>query len=356
MKSRTSCFDGRFSLHLLRRFWPLWLLWLAILLIVPLGLHENYEGLDALQTMDGIRCELLDAGEVVVWLSFVMGALMAMGMLSWLYFPRDCALVSSLPLRRETVYFTAVLTGLVPMLVCDVLVFLLLLALYGGSGAGTQYFLWWLEMAVLANVGSYGFACFCGTLTGSILVLPAVYVVLACAAALFEASVHGLFDELLYGYMSGDLHFDFLSPPIWLVSRAWRKTLVPADFKIGVAGSYAPTVLDYLAGLCAAGVIFVLLGALILRRRHMETAGEVVAVPVLRPVFRACMALSPARQNKICSAAGSAGRLRGAGLLHCGDADQKDAQGLRPRLEAVRYPLRRADRLRRAHGAGCDRL
>ena len=291
MKSRTSCFDGRFSLHLLRRFWPLWLLWLAILLIVPLGLHENYEGLDALQTMDGIRCELLDAGEVVVWLSFVMGALMAMGMLSWLYFPRDCALVSSLPLRRETVYFTAVLTGLVPMLVCDVLVFLLLLALYGGSGAGTQYFLWWLEMAVLANVGSYGFACFCGTLTGSILVLPAVYVVLACAAALFEASVHGLFDELLYGYMSGDLHFDFLSPPIWLVSRVWRKTLVSADFKIGVAGNYAPTVLDYLAGLCAAGVIFVLLGVLILRRRHMETAGEVVAVPVLRPVFRACMAL-----------------------------------------------------------------
>jgi hypothetical protein len=40
MKSRTSCFDGRFSLHLLRRFWPLWLLWLAILLIVPLGLHD----------------------------------------------------------------------------------------------------------------------------------------------------------------------------------------------------------------------------------------------------------------------------------------------------------------------------
>ena len=162
MKSRTSCFDGRFSLHLLRRFWPLWLLWLAILLIVPLGLHENYEGLNAIHTMDGIRCGLLDAGEVVVWLSFVMGALMAMGMLSWLYFPRDCALVSSLPLRRETVYFTAVLTGLVPMLVCDVLVFLLLLALYGGSGAGTQYFLWWLEMAVLANVGSYGFACSAG--------------------------------------------------------------------------------------------------------------------------------------------------------------------------------------------------
>ena len=29
MRSRTSFFDRRVSLHLLRRFWPLWLAWLA---------------------------------------------------------------------------------------------------------------------------------------------------------------------------------------------------------------------------------------------------------------------------------------------------------------------------------------
>ena len=291
MRSRTSFFDRRFCKHLLRRFWPLWLLWLAILLLAgPVGLNVNAHQEPA-RVITDLRSDLLSSGRGAVWLSALMGALMAMGMLSYLYFPRDCGLINSLPLRRETVYFTAVLTGLVPMLCIDAVVFALLWLFYGQYGAGARYFLWWLEMTLLANAGFYGFACFCGTLTGSIFVLPAVYVVLACAAALFEASVHGLFDELLYGYMSGDLHFDFLSPPIWLVSRAWRKTLVPADFKVGVAGSYAPTVLGYLAGLCAAGVIFVLLGALILRRRHMETAGEVVAVPVLRPVFRACMAL-----------------------------------------------------------------
>ncbi|MBQ7144390.1 MAG: hypothetical protein IJR65_04470, partial [Oscillospiraceae bacterium] len=42
MRSRTSFFDIRFSRHLLRRFWPLWLLWLALLLLVgPLGLNVS---------------------------------------------------------------------------------------------------------------------------------------------------------------------------------------------------------------------------------------------------------------------------------------------------------------------------
>ena len=292
MKSRTSFFDIRFSRHLLRRFWPLWLLWLIVLFLAgPLSLNGNYSDLEPLRFLSELRRDLLTDGYAIVWLSLAMGALMAMGMLSYLYFPRPCGLVNSLPLKRETVYFTAVLTGLVPMLLSDLLVFAVLLLLYGKTGVGTRYFLWWLEMALLANAGFYGFACFCGTLTGNVLVLPAVYVVLNCAVGLFEASIRQVFSTLLYGYAYSTLSLEWLSPPLWMTDHADAKVLTDMNLERGIAADLEPTTLPYLAGLCAAGVVFMLLGALILRRRQMETVGEVVAVPVLQPIFRLCMAL-----------------------------------------------------------------
>ena len=291
MRSRTSFFDIRFSRHLLRRFWPLFALWLALLLLVgPLALNVScYQ--EPARYVTELRGELLSSARGAVWLSALMGALMAMGMLSYLYFPRDCGLVNSLPLKRETVYFTAVLTGLVPMLLTDVLVFALLWGFYGAGGAGARYFLWWLEMAMFANVGFYGFACFCGTLTGNVLVLPAVYVVLNCAVAVFEAAVRGVFTALLYGYTFDSLLLEWASPLLWLTDHAESAVLTHMEAERGIAADYAPIGLGYLVGLCAAGIVFALLGASVLRRRHMETAGEVVAVPVLRPVFRVCMAL-----------------------------------------------------------------
>lgn len=291
MRSKTSFFDIRFSRHLLRRFWPLFALWLALLLLVgPLGLNvSRYQ--EPARYVTEMRGELLSSARGAVWLSALMGALMAMGMLSYLYFPRDCGLVNSLPLKRETVYFTAVLTGLVPMLLTDVLVFALLWGFYGESGAGARYFLWWLEMAMLANAGFFGFACFCGTLTGNVLVLPAVYVVLNCAVAVFEAAVRGVFTALLYGYTFDSLLLEWASPLLWLTDHAESAVLTHMEAERGIAADYTPIGLGYLAGLCAAGIVFALLGAAVLRRRHMESAGEVVAVPVLRPVFRVCMAL-----------------------------------------------------------------
>ena len=52
--------------------------------------------------------------------------------------------------------------------------------------------------------------------------------------------------------------------------------------------------LGYLAAICAAGLALGLLAVLILKKRHMEAAGEIVAVPVLRPLFRICMSVGTA--------------------------------------------------------------
>lgn len=291
MRSRTSFFDKRVSLHLLRRFWPLYLAWLAVLLLASFAADADSFRAEPVRYVSDLRVNLMTAGEALAWVSFFAGALMAMAMLSYLYFPRDCGLMNSLPLRRESVYFSAVLTGLVPMLLCDVLVCGILWALYGRAGVGTRYFVWWLEMVVPANAGFYGVACFCGTLTGHVLVLPAVYVVLSCSAAMFEGAVRSVFSELLYGYAMNGIWSERLSPPVWFTDHRSYQTLQYMNAEKGIAAEYAPQWIGYLAGVCAVGLILAVLGALIVRRRHMESAGEIVAVSVLRPVFRVCMAL-----------------------------------------------------------------
>lgn len=298
MKSRASCFNRSFCLHLLRRFWPIWLLWLALLILVgPVHLStivpESF--LDYGAFASGLNRAILDSGAMLAFLAFGAGPVVAMGMLSYLYNPRTCGMVNALPMKRETAFFTAVLTGLAPMLLADVLVFLVLLAGYGGvEGVEAAHIVTWLELVVLGNVAFYGMACFCGVLTGNILVLPAVYVVLNCTAAVVEATVRDLFGKLIYGYSYGEMRFGVLSPIIQLS----EKLHVVGSTQTAASGPaanaypvYQVKGMGYLAGLCAAGIVLIFLAALILKKRHMESAGEIVAVPVLRPIFRICMAV-----------------------------------------------------------------
>lgn len=313
MRSRASFFNKSFSLHLLRRFWPLWLLWLCLLLLAgPINLSTEYDE-DLARHVSYLCHSLLDSAGAVVVFAGIAGALMAMAMLSWLYSPRLCGLVASLPMRRETAYATAVLTGLVPMLLSEGLVCLVMLLLYRGQGVATRYFLEWLGAAALAAAGFYGFACFCALLTGNALLLPAVYGVLLFAAPLAEAALRSLFGLLLYGYSYGELWLERLSPPVWLMEHMQVKNLVDADYRTGRIGVYTLTGLPYLAGFAIAGLTLSLLGVLILKKRHMETAGESVAVPVLRPVFRACMGLGVGLVGAVASVEVYADQLRGAG-------------------------------------------
>lgn len=315
MRSRASFFNKQFSLHLLRRFWPMWLLWLSFLLLAgPVNLATEYDE-NLARYVSYLRHSLLDSALAVVIFAGIAGALMAMAMLSWLYNARTCGLVASLPMRRETAFNTAVLTGLVPMLISEALVALVILVLYRGRGVENRYVLEWLGAAAFSTVGFYGFACFCGVLTGSVLVLPVVYGLLLVAVPLTEALVRSLFGELLYGYSYGEVWTLRLSPPIWLGENMKVKNLVESDYKAGIAGVYSLTELNYLAVFCAIGVAFVLLAVLILRKRHMETAGEIVAVPVLRPIFRVCMAVGFSLAGTLLFMEAFAYNLRGAARL-----------------------------------------
>ena len=113
MRSGTSFFNRSYSLHLLRRFWPLWVLWLTALLLLGPALLASAppEGFDAYSSwLANLDRSVLESGRILAFLAFFMGPAVAMAMLSHLYSPRACGMVCALPMKRETVYRTAVLT------------------------------------------------------------------------------------------------------------------------------------------------------------------------------------------------------------------------------------------------------
>lgn len=283
MRSKTYLFSPGLSRNILSRFWPLWLLYLGALLVQLPVTVSGYlaQGISARYTMECILQLSVD----VAGYAMTASVLSVMAAFSYLYSKRSCSLINSLPLRRETVFVTACLTGLVPLLLAEVLTWLISLGVFAGSETALpEYLNSWLLAAVLSTVASYGFALFCAMLTGHILVLPALFLVLNTAVYVLEALVQTLLNTLVYGY-EGGTSISRLSP-LPYAGKALRVISYPAS------GSLEPEFtllgLDSLAVYAVVGVLFIVPALLLYRRRKMERAGDVVAIKALEPVFKYC--------------------------------------------------------------------
>lgn len=287
MRSKTSCFNMGLCKSLLKRFWPLWLAWLCLLLVqLPIRLsgHADDEWLQAL-----MNYFVLESAVYAAKYGIVAAVLSVMAVFSHLYSKRDCGLINSLPLRRETTFITACLTGLLPLLAAAVLAWLAgLLAFAGDENIGTGYVNLWLLTVVLSILTFYGIAVFCAMLTGNILILPVLFLVLNVVAVALETIVSSLFGKLIYGYTQAGFLFTWLSPLVYLNQELIANNVWDEVTGLYIEGQFALEGLDSLAVYAAVGVALMVLSLFLYRRRQMETAGDVVAIGVLKPVFRLC--------------------------------------------------------------------
>ena len=296
MRSRTSFFNPGLAKSLVKRFWPLMLVYLAVLLLsLPLQISSLIgRSWYAQQLNYEILCR---ASEGVVY-SALAALFMAMAMFSHLYNKRDCGLINSLPLRRETTWLTACFTGLLPLLLCPVLTWLVSRLLFDGNAHISAAALGtWLQCILLANLAFYGLAVFCAMLTGNILAVPALFLALNLAAYGLEGIVRGILDRVVYGYATGTMLLSWLSPLMYMLSNVKASDGLD-DFYGPIDSSRVAFAelkgLPALTGYAMAGVVLLLLSLLLYRRRQMETAGDVLAVKPLRPIFRYCASLCAA--------------------------------------------------------------
>ena len=162
MKSKISCFDAGIARNLARRFWPLWAVYFAAMVVAfPLELTSV-----AIYSYAQANARVLECAMQSVRVAIPAGAAMSMAMFSYMYSSRSVGMICSLPLRRETMYMTALLCGLVPMLIADVIAVLLGAVVVSGWAYVETYVLAEaLGIIAMETVAFYGFAVFCGQLT-----------------------------------------------------------------------------------------------------------------------------------------------------------------------------------------------
>ena len=306
MRSKTLCFNGTLFRKNLSRYWPLWGLASFGGALFPLAmlvnlLHSGFDFWTPLETTQAYY-NVLSYGVPVI--SIVYAVLCAMAVWNYLYNTRSVGLMHTLPIRREGLFVTNVLSGLVmmaiPYAVTGALIVLVSL-LYGGfEPVGVL-------VTILGVAGEsiffFGLATFCALIVGNVFMLPALYGLLNFLAVLTDFTMNLLAQGFCFGLNSSySGTVEWLSPVVYLMQQVrpdstYEEKLVQG----GVYGSYSTNVLTevhlengwLIAVYAAVGVVLMALAWLMYRRRRSESAGDVVAVGWMKPVFRyGCAAFS----------------------------------------------------------------
>ena len=302
MASGTSCFNSALYRKTLTRFWPLWTLWGVLwLLLLPLNQLSRYfdwaaRGETATSGLVRNFADIPGVLTVGVWLAALVGVLAAMAVFSYLYSARSACMMHALPLRREGLFLSQYLAGLTMLVLPLAAVALVTLAVgmavvpgWGWSQALPSVGIW---LACMSGVCLffYSFACFCAMFTGQLLALPVFYAILNWLAMVVNFLVTALMEQFFYGYQANYLPawVEFLTPVSLLRQACYWGVRDVYDDGALVRGLAAPQFVALYAGI---GVVFALLALWVYRGRQVESAGDVVSVPLVRPVFKYGVAL-----------------------------------------------------------------
>ncbi|MCI9028534.1 MAG: hypothetical protein HFF47_10955 [Lawsonibacter sp.] len=289
MRSATSYFNGPLYRKTLARFWPLWGLWGVMwLFALPLNMLSDYFSryLDSApqRRLLSMALHLPDFLRPLLAFTLLFALLCAMAVFGYLYSHRSACWTHALPMRREALFTTQYLAGL-SMLILPQLAACLLAAIVELSFLPLED---WgavlppLLILALAQSGLslffFSFASFCAMFTGHILALPAFYIILNCLSYGLWFLIDALLSEFYYGYagIPGALEVVECLAPYIILSQASDWWGEPASLRApGVIAVYA-----------AIGVGLALISLYVYRRRHVETAGDVVSVALVRPLFK----------------------------------------------------------------------
>lgn len=266
------------------RFWPVWASYLAIwILILPLNvLREGHQW-----GVSNQASSILRAGQTTsVILSVIFGFLSAAAVWNYLYNHRSVSLYHSLPVSRESMFLSHFLSGLGFMILPNLAVAVLtwLVCLGQGATSAASAVGAWLAAVCLQNLFYFCFATLLAMLTGNLPTHAVLYGILNLAGYLCELLIRSICDALIYGVYGHSPQFVFLSPPVRML-----RTYVYSYLN----GRPVWSQLDFpmLLGYAAVGLVMVVLALLLYRKRDSERAGDVIAVPFLRPVAKYCFAL-----------------------------------------------------------------
>ena len=291
MRSATSYFKTLVRSDL-RHYWPIcfgytfiWIIMLPIRLIRELPIAQ-----DPKFTASGI---LYSSFLPALIMAVFFGLITAMACYSYLMNNRSVGLLHSLPAKRRTHFLAHFTAGMGMLTFGNVVVFALsVLAQISAMGSvkwGVS--LMWLLIATLFCLIFFAIAIFCTMFTGWLLAVPVLYVAINFVVIATKLLIEGLFSLLYKGYAGGGsvAFADWMTPIIKLGGAIdnmdYPRAIHVMDFDGGREVINA-VVIYAVAALVLLGVSYLLYCL-----RHSESAGDSVAFPWAKPIFRYVIAL-----------------------------------------------------------------
>lgn len=242
MRSATSFFDKTLFRSQLKHTWPLWLGYTALwLFLVPVMLFSELSAYQGGYSAADASYLLLNTGvRGGIFISFFFGLFFAMLAFSHLTQSRATNGFHALPVRRETIFLTAYLTGL-----------------------------------------------FCQLST--ILAAPVFYFVGNILVPGMEYLLRNFAGNFLYGYSGHtDVALGFLSPPLYMYPEVDIASIETCESDSYYVTAYALEHRSFmiLAAYALAGLVIALIALLLYRTRKSEMTGSTVAFPWATPIFK----------------------------------------------------------------------
>ena len=292
MRSATSFFDKTLFRSQLKHTWPLWLGYTALwLFLVPVALFSELSAYQGGYSAVDASYLLLNTGvRGGVFISFFFGLFFAMLAFSHLTQSRATNGFHALPVRRETIFLTAYLTGLFCQLFTILVTFLL-----GAAVSAPLHLSFWsvtgaaMGSAMLEAVFFYSFAVLCMMMTGQILAAPVFYFVGNILVPGMEYLLRNFAGNFLYGYSGhSDIVLDFLSPPLYMYTEVDIASVEVYENNSYYVTAYAldRRSLMIFAAYALAGLVIALIALLLYRTRKSEMTGSTVAFPWATPIFK----------------------------------------------------------------------
>ena len=300
MQLKTSFFNRTLFKKNLSRYWPLWGLTSFGGALFPLALlvnllHYNPVNVKPLE-MRALYYNVLVYG--VPGISIVYAILCALAVWNYLYSARSVGMMHTLPVRRDGLFFTNVISGLtmmaIPYAVTGVLAVLVSLVAGAFDPWGT---LVTIGGVICDSVFFFGFATLCAMVVGNVVALPLLYGLLNFIAVLTDWAVNMLARGFIFGLTSDYSGVvNWLSPVVCLMEkvRACSHYVDVKELDSIMNQYYYTSRLDSVTlenghlivmyGL--VGLVLLAAAFCIYRKRRSESAGDVISIGALKPVFR----------------------------------------------------------------------
>ena len=294
MKSRTSSCKAAAFKKDLSRFWPVWVGYLLFLVLFQTILSND-------ELAYWYAANLGESISIMGVINGIYALVVAQMLFGDLFTTRMCNGIHSLPLKRQEWFDVHITAGTLFSLAPTALMTVfseIIISLYSTMVNGWQLPLYWFVAANIQYIFFFGMAVFTMMCSGNRFGATIIYGISNFGSLLVYLLVDQLYTPLLEGVVTLSAPFEKLSPMLCIAAHRF----VDAE-RIATGGTYidefgveqreyigqftvAPDGWRYIAITAVIGIILLVLARLMYKHRHLECAGDFLAVRWLEPVFQ----------------------------------------------------------------------